>query len=80
MHLGLDPNDIYLARVGVILATGIGGMLTFEEELLNFGQGGKILRFSPIFITTMIPNMAAGALEAIACVKAVGNNSRFQKK
>jgi 3-oxoacyl-[acyl-carrier-protein] synthase II len=59
---GLNLSETDLTRVGVILATGIGGMLTFEEEILSFGQGGKIPKFSPFFITKMIPNIGAGQI------------------
>lgn len=58
--LNLELSD--LNRIGVIIATGIGGMLTFEDEVLNFGENGKIPRFSPFFITKMIPNIAAGQI------------------
>jgi 3-oxoacyl-[acyl-carrier-protein] synthase II len=57
---GLDLTTVNLNKVGVILATGIGGMTTFEEELINFAQNGGIPRFSPFFITKMIGNIAAG--------------------
>lgn len=59
---GLDLKVCDLNRVGVIMATGIGGMLTFEEEILNFGENKKIPRFSPFFITKMISNIAAGQI------------------
>jgi 3-oxoacyl-[acyl-carrier-protein] synthase II len=59
---GLDLDKTDRRRVGVIIATGIGGMQTFEEEMNNFGQNGKIPRFSPFFITKMIPNIAAGQI------------------
>ena len=58
--LNLDVSD--LNKIGVIIATGIGGMLTFEDEVLNFGENGKAPRFSPFFITKMIPNIAAGQI------------------
>ena len=51
-----------LARTGVIWASGIGGIQTFEEEVLNFSKDTDNPRFSPFFITKMIPNMAAGQL------------------
>jgi len=57
-ELNLDRCD--LNKVGVIMSTGIGGMQTFEEEVLNFGQNGLIPRFNPFFVTKMIPNIAAG--------------------
>jgi 3-oxoacyl-[acyl-carrier-protein] synthase II len=51
-----------LARFGVIWGTGIGGIQTFEDEVLAFGQNNKIPRFSPFFITKMISNIAAGLI------------------
>lgn len=59
---GLDLKSCDLNKVGVILATGIGGMLTFEEEILNFGANNKNPRFSPFFITKMISNIATGQI------------------
>ena len=49
-------------RIGVVIATGIGGMITFEEEVLGFAANGKIPRFSPFFVTKMIPNISAGQI------------------
>jgi 3-oxoacyl-[acyl-carrier-protein] synthase II len=59
---GIDFSKTDRNKIGVIIATGIGGMSTFEEEILNFGQTGRIPRFSPFFITKMIPNIAAGQI------------------
>jgi 3-oxoacyl-[acyl-carrier-protein] synthase II len=59
---GLNLELCDLNKIGVIVATGIGGMLTFEDEVLNFGENGKVPRFSPFFITKMIPNIAAGQI------------------
>jgi 3-oxoacyl-[acyl-carrier-protein] synthase II len=59
---GLDLKTCDLNKVGVIIATGIGGMLTFEEEILNFGRNNNIPRFSPFFITKMISNIATGQI------------------
>ena len=59
---GLDLNACDLNQAGVIMATGIGGMHTFEEEILSFGEGGKVPRFNPFFITKLIPNIAAGRI------------------
>ena len=58
---GLELNKTNLNKTGVILATGIGGMETFEEEILKFCESGSP-RFSPFFITKMISNMAAGQI------------------
>ena len=58
--LNLDKCD--LNRAGVILATGIGGMHTFEEEIMKFSENTNSPRFSPFFITKMISNIAAGQI------------------
>jgi len=51
-----------LTQVGVIWATGIGGIGTLEEEISGFVRNQENPRFSPFFITKMIPNIAAGQL------------------
>ncbi len=58
----VNLSQCNLNKVGVILATGIGGMLAFEEEILNFGKDINTPRFSPFFITKMIANIAAGQI------------------
>ncbi len=57
---GLELEKTDLKRIGVILATGIGGIQSYEEEVLAFGQNNEIPRFSPFFITKMIGNIASG--------------------
>jgi 3-oxoacyl-[acyl-carrier-protein] synthase II len=59
---GLNLERCDLNQVGVIMATGVGGMQTFEEEVLSFGQNEKIPRFNPFFVTKMVPNIAAGQI------------------
>jgi 3-oxoacyl-[acyl-carrier-protein] synthase II len=59
---GLDLGQCNLDRVGVIMGVGIGGMITLEEEIFSFAQNGSIPRFSPYFVTKMIPNIAAGQI------------------
>jgi 3-oxoacyl-[acyl-carrier-protein] synthase II len=51
----LDPD-----RVGVIWGSGIGGLLTFQEEVKSFARGDGTPRFNPFFIPKMIPDLAAG--------------------
>ncbi|MDP4206972.1 MAG: beta-ketoacyl-ACP synthase II [Bacteroidota bacterium] len=58
----LDLNNSDLNRIGVVWATGVGGIQTLEDELFNYCQNGKIPRFSPFFITKMIPNIASGQI------------------
>lgn len=59
---GLDLETCNLKRAGVIMATGIGGMQTFEDEILKFAENPEQPKFSPFFITKMISNMAAGQI------------------
>lgn len=51
----LDPN-----RVGVIWGSGIGGLLTFQEEMKSYTRGDGTPRFNPFFIPKMIPDLSAG--------------------
>ncbi len=47
-------------RVGVIWGSGIGGLYTFQEEVLAFSKGDGTPRFNPFFIPKMIPDLSAG--------------------
>jgi 3-oxoacyl-[acyl-carrier-protein] synthase II len=58
----IDFSQCDTSKVAVIIASGVGGISSFEEEILNFAEGGKIPRFSPFFITKMIANMATGQI------------------
>jgi len=59
---GVNLGSCDLTKTGVILATGIGGMHTFEEELLKFSENIQAPRLNPFFITKMISNIAAGQI------------------
>ncbi|RYY99385.1 MAG: beta-ketoacyl-[acyl-carrier-protein] synthase II [Chitinophagaceae bacterium] len=47
-------------RIGVVFASGIGGLITFQEEVMNFAKGDGTPRFNPFFIPKMISDIAAG--------------------
>ena len=49
-------------RVGVIFASGIGGLMTFQDEVVNFAKGDGTPRFNPFFIPKMILDIAAGQI------------------
>ena len=57
---GLDLETINKERVGVIWGAGIGGLETFQNEVLNFGSGDGTPRFNPFFIPKMIADIAPG--------------------
>jgi 3-oxoacyl-[acyl-carrier-protein] synthase II len=59
-HSGLNLEKINPDRVGVILGVGIGGILTFQEEVANFTKGDGTPRFNPFFIPKMIADIAPG--------------------
>jgi len=52
---GVDKN-----RVGVIWASGIGGIQSFHNEVKNFVTGDGTPRYNPFFIPRMIADIAAG--------------------
>jgi 3-oxoacyl-[acyl-carrier-protein] synthase II len=57
---GLDLDSIDKLRVGVIWGAGIGGIETFQNEILNFAAGDGTPRFNPFFIPKMIGDIAPG--------------------
>ncbi len=56
----LPLSELDLDRVGVIWGSGIGGLLTFQEEVKSYAKGEGIPRFNPFFIPKMIPDLSAG--------------------
>jgi len=59
-QLQLDTVD--KDRVGVIWGAGIGGLETFQNEVLNFATGNENPRFNPFFIPKMIADIAPGLI------------------
>jgi len=57
---GIDNEALDKDRIGVIWASGIGGMITFIEEMKNFCSGDGTPRFNPFFIPKMILDIASG--------------------
>jgi len=57
---GIDLNTVDKYRVGVIWGAGIGGLETFQNEVINFAQGDGSPRFNPFFIPKMIADIAPG--------------------
>ena len=56
----LPLSDLNPNRVGVIWGSGIGGLLTFQEEVKSYTRGDGTPRFNPFFIPKMIPDLSAG--------------------
>ncbi len=57
---GLNLETLDLSRAGVIWGSGIGGIKTFQDEVMAFSQGDGTPRFNPFFIPKMIADIAAG--------------------
>ncbi|MDQ3682877.1 MAG: beta-ketoacyl-ACP synthase II [Bacteroidota bacterium] len=57
---GIDKDNVDPDRVGVVIGSGIGGIVTFQDEVLNFAKGDGTPRFNPFFIPKMILDIAAG--------------------
>jgi len=59
---GLNKENINPDRVGVVFGSGIGGVQTFQQEVMDFARGDGTPRFSPFFIPKMILDIAAGQI------------------
>ncbi|NQW28073.1 MAG: beta-ketoacyl-ACP synthase II [Flammeovirgaceae bacterium] len=59
---GLNLETIDKDSVGVIWGSGIGGLKTFTDEAVAFGQGDGTPRFNPFFIPKMIIDITPGLL------------------
>lgn len=56
----LDLEVVDKFRVGVVWGAGIGGLETFQNEVMNFASGDGTPRFNPFFIPKMIADIAPG--------------------
>jgi 3-oxoacyl-[acyl-carrier-protein] synthase II len=60
---GIDLETVDKNRVGVIYGIGIGGINTFQEEVMYYGQHQEDgPKFNPFFIPKMISDIAAGQI------------------
>jgi 3-oxoacyl-[acyl-carrier-protein] synthase II len=57
---GITKDNVDNDRVGVVFASGIGGINTFQEEVGNFAKSDGVPRYNPFFIPKMILDIAAG--------------------
>ncbi len=57
---GITNENVDSDRVGVVFASGIGGINTFQEEVGNFAKSDGVPRYNPFFIPKMILDIAAG--------------------
>ncbi len=59
---GLNKENINPDRIGVVFGSGIGGLITFQHEVIEFAKGDGTPRFNPFFIPKMILDIAAGQI------------------
>jgi 3-oxoacyl-[acyl-carrier-protein] synthase II len=59
---GLNKENINPDRIGVVFGSGIGGLITFQNEVIEFAKGDGTPRFNPFFIPKMILDIAAGQI------------------
>ena len=57
---GIGGGKVNGDRTGVVIASGIGGLITFQEEVIHFAKGDGTPRYNPFFIPKMILDIAAG--------------------
>lgn len=58
----IDIGQLDSTRLGVIFSSGIGGLETFEKEVINYTENNRYPRFNPFFIPKMITNSLAGLI------------------
>jgi len=59
-NAGLSKENVNPDRTGVIFGSGIGGLITFQNEVMDFAKGDGTPRYNPFFIPKMILDIAAG--------------------
>lgn len=62
LDAGLNRENINPDRIGVVFGSGIGGLITFQNEVIEFAKGDGTPRFNPFFIPKMILDIAAGQI------------------
>lgn len=59
---GMDLEKIDRNKVGVIWGSGIGGLKSFEDEMIDYAKGDGTPRINPFFIVRMIADSASGQI------------------
>lgn len=59
---GMDVETLDRNRAGVVMGVGIGGMRTYEEEVISYAKTAETIgpKFSPFFVPKMIADICAG--------------------
>lgn len=59
---GLTDTNIDKSRMGVIWGSGMGGVTSLQEEIIEYGVHGRIPRFSPYWVPKVIVDICAGQI------------------
>lgn len=59
---GMDLESVNKEKIGVIWGSGIGGLKTFEDEVINYANGDGTPKINPFFIPKMIADSASGQI------------------
>ncbi len=62
INSGIDLEKENKDQIGVIWGSGIGGLETFQNEVIEFQKGDGTPRFNPFFIPKFIPDIASGMI------------------
>ena len=65
---GLQVTEENAERIGVIVGSGIGGILGIEETAIKFSQGG-VRKISPFYVPSTIINMLPGQISIMRGIK-----------
>ena len=65
----LDLQNEDLNKFGVVWGSGVGGIETFENEVIAFAKGDGIPRYNPFFIPKFITDIAAGQISIMFGLK-----------
>jgi 3-oxoacyl-[acyl-carrier-protein] synthase II len=61
-NAGLHLEGVDKTQIGVIWASGNGGMQTFEDQIIEFANANFVPKFNPFFIPKLISDIAAGQI------------------
>lgn len=59
---GVNKENVDVERTGVIFSSGNGGLITFENLVIDYVDSGYNPRFNPFFVTKVISNTSAGLI------------------
>ncbi len=68
---GLKLEEENVERIGSIWASGMGGLMSMEEDAMAYGRGDGTPRFSPFYIPKSIINMGAGHISLMLGLKGI---------